>query len=147
MNDAALAVIGSGSVGSVALWQASNAGLPTIGFEAESPGHARSAVGGDTRLFRMTYRDAHPYYPILLEADTGHSILHQCGGLYIGVEDGPYVPALLRNIEQTGDLYTTDSARLLGFYRAASGSTAQRASPAWASRWPPHSARLPRANV
>ena len=63
--DGRLAVIGLGSIGSMALWQASRLSDSVVGFEAQSPGHARSAVGGDTRLFRMLYRGTPSYYPIL----------------------------------------------------------------------------------
>ncbi|UVJ41189.1 FAD-dependent oxidoreductase [Arthrobacter sp. CJ23] len=102
--DGKLAVIGLGSVGSMALWQASRLTDSVVGFEAHSPGHARSAAGGDTRLFRMLYRGRPDYYPILqhsrdlwaeLEAETGQDILTRCGGLSIGTVDGPYIPALL----------------------------------------------------
>lgn len=111
MNDAALAIIGTGSIGSMALWTAARAGVDVVGFEAQTPAHARSAVGGDTRLFRTTYRDPHPYYPLLmaaeqrwreLEQETGSAILHQCGGLAIGLRDGDYLNALRRNVESTG---------------------------------------------
>ena len=84
MDGGKLAVIGLGSIGSMALWQASRLSDSVVGFEAQSPGHARSAVGGDTRLFRMLYRGTPSYYPILersrrlwaeLEAESGQHIL------------------------------------------------------------------------
>lgn len=102
--DGKLAVIGLGSIGSMALWQASNLTDSVTGFEAQSPAHGRSAVGGDTRLFRMIYRGVPDLYPILersrdlwgeLEAETGQDILIRCGGLSIGTADGPYIRSLL----------------------------------------------------
>jgi sarcosine oxidase len=111
VTDGQLAVIGVGSIGSMALWQASQLSRSVVGFEAESPGHSRSAVGGDTRLFRMTYRGEKNYYPILqrsrdlwreLEAESSQSILTQCGGLSIGSPDESYVPQLLESIQRTG---------------------------------------------
>jgi len=111
VNDGQLAVIGVGSIGSMALWQASRLSTSVVGFEAESPGHPRSAVGGDTRLFRMTYRGENNYYPILqrartlwreLEAESSQSILTQCGGLSIGSPDELYIPQLLESIRRTG---------------------------------------------
>ncbi|HWU45630.1 MAG TPA: N-methyl-L-tryptophan oxidase [Humibacter sp.] len=111
MTDGQLAVIGVGSIGSMALWQASRLTDSVVGFEAESPAHTRSAVGGDTRLFRMTYRGENNYYPILqrarelwrqLEAESSQTILTQCGGLSIGSPDGPYIPQLLESIRRTG---------------------------------------------
>ena len=87
MTDGKLAVVGLGSIGSMALWQASHLSDSVTGFEAASPAHGRSAVGGDTRLFRMIYRGNPNCYPILqrsrdlwaeLEAETttdGHPLL------------------------------------------------------------------------
>jgi sarcosine oxidase len=111
MADARLAVIGLGSIGSMALWQASRLSDSVVGFEAQSPGHGRSAVGGDTRLFRMLYRGTPGYYPILersrrlwaeLEADSGQHILTRCGGLSIGTTGGPYLEPLLETTRLTG---------------------------------------------
>ncbi|MDQ0865070.1 N-methyl-L-tryptophan oxidase [Arthrobacter globiformis] len=111
MTDGKLAVIGLGSIGSMALWQASRLSDSVTGFEAHAPAHGRSAVGGDTRLFRMIYRGNPGYYPILersrtlwaeLEAETGQNILTRCGGLSIGTADGPYLSALLDTTRTTG---------------------------------------------
>ena len=63
MTDGKLAVIGLGSIGSMALWQASHLSDSVTGFEAASPAHGRSTVGGDTRLLRMLYRGNPNYYP------------------------------------------------------------------------------------
>jgi sarcosine oxidase len=112
--DGKLAVIGLGSIGSMALWQASRLSDDVAGFEAQAPAHARSATGGDTRLFRMLYRGSPHYYPILqrsrtlwgeLEAETGQNILTRCGGLSIGTTDGPYLPSLLETARLNGPPY------------------------------------------
>jgi sarcosine oxidase len=109
--DGKLAIIGLGSIGSMALWQASHLTDSVTGFEAHAPAHARSAVGGDTRLFRMLYRGVPDFYPILersrdlwaeLEAETGQNILTRCGGLSIGTADGPYIPKLLETTRING---------------------------------------------
>jgi len=109
--DGKLAVIGLGSIGSMALWQASRLTDSVAGFEAAAPAHGRSAVGGDTRLFRMVYRGNPGYYPILersralwaeLEAETGQDILTRCGGLSIGTANGPYLNAVLETTRATG---------------------------------------------
>ncbi|UZX01511.1 N-methyl-L-tryptophan oxidase [Arthrobacter sp. CDRTa11] len=109
--DGKLAVIGLGSIGSMALWQASRLSENVAGFEAHTPAHGRSAVGGDTRLFRMIYRGNPSLYPILkrsqdlwaeLEAETGQNILTHTGGLSIGTKNGPYLSALLETTQQTG---------------------------------------------
>ena len=109
--DGKLAIIGLGSIGSMALWQASRLTGSVTGFEAHAPAHARSAVGGDTRLFRMIYRGNPDLYPVLkrsrdlwaeLEAETGQNILTRTGGLSIGTKDGPYIPALLETTRING---------------------------------------------
>ena len=104
MTDGKLAVIGLGTIGSMALWQASRLSDSVVGFEAQVPAHGRSAVGGDTRLFRMI--NLNPgFYPILqrsqrlwaeLEEESGQDILLRCGGLYIGTENGAVHPAVAR---------------------------------------------------
>jgi sarcosine oxidase len=110
MTDGKLAVIGLGTIGSMALWQASRLTDSVVGFEAQVPAHGRSAVGGDTRLFRMI--NLNPGFdPILqrsqrlwaeLEEETGQDILLRCGGLYIGTENGAYIPQLLESARATG---------------------------------------------
>ncbi|MFJ5700601.1 N-methyl-L-tryptophan oxidase [Arthrobacter sp. NPDC093139] len=109
--DGKLAVIGLGSIGSMALWQASRLSDSVTGFEAQVPAHGRSAVGGDTRLFRMIYRGNPDLYPILersrslwaeLEEETGQNILTRCGGLSIGTKDGAYLSALLETTRTNG---------------------------------------------
>jgi sarcosine oxidase len=111
MTDAKIAVIGLGSVGSMALWQATQRSSSVVGLEARTPAHSRSAVGGDTRLFRMTYREPVSYGPLLeqarllwrrLEEETGQEIVVRCGGLSIGTEDGPYLPKLLDRARRDG---------------------------------------------
>ncbi|MFJ4820241.1 FAD-dependent oxidoreductase [Streptomyces sp. NPDC088801] len=113
--DAQLAVIGLGSIGSMALWQASRLSGSVVGFEAATPAHGRSAVGGDTRLFRMIYLGRPEYYPIIersrglwaeLEAETGQQdILTPTGGLSIGTANGSYINSLLEATRITGAEY------------------------------------------
>ena len=127
MTDGELAVIGLGSAGSMALWQAAklSGGGGVVGFEAWTPAHGRSAVGGDSRLFRMTFREQHDLSPLLasslglwreLESDSGQEILTRCGGLSIGDRRG-YVEAILRNVRETGAPHTVlDAAALRARY-------------------------------
>jgi sarcosine oxidase len=109
--DAQLAVIGLGSIGSMALWQASRLSDSVMGFEAATPAHGRSAVGGDTRLFRMVYLGKPDYYPIMersrglwaeLEEETGQDILTTTGGLSIGTANGSYINSLLETTRING---------------------------------------------
>jgi sarcosine oxidase len=45
MSDGRLADIGVGSVGNMALWQASTLGIPAVGFEAMAPPHPAQRGG------------------------------------------------------------------------------------------------------
>jgi sarcosine oxidase len=126
VTDGELAVIGLGSAGSMALWQAAKLSGGVVGFEARTPGHGRSAVGGDSRLFRMTFREQHDLSPLLessldlwreLESDSGQEILTQCGGLSIGDRRGGYVDTILRNARETGAPHAVlDAAELRARY-------------------------------
>ncbi|MFJ8470228.1 N-methyl-L-tryptophan oxidase [Streptomyces swartbergensis] len=109
--DAKLAVIGLGSIGSMALWQASKLSDSAVGFEAATPAHGRSAVGGDTRMFRMIYEGIPEYYPIMersrslwaeLEAETGQDILTTTGSLTIGTANSDYINGLLETARVNG---------------------------------------------
>ncbi|MDX3524280.1 N-methyl-L-tryptophan oxidase [Streptomyces scabiei] len=109
--DAQLAVIGLGSIGSMALWHASRLTDSVVGFEAATPAHGRSAVGGDTRLFRMIYLGRPEYYPIIersrglwaeLEAETGQEILTTTGGLSIGTANSNFINSLLETTRING---------------------------------------------
>lgn len=120
--DGKLAVIGLGSIGSMALWQASRLTDAVTGFEAQSPAHGRSAVGGDTRLFRMIYLGTPSLYPILersralwaeLEAETGQDIFTRCGGLSIGTSGGFYISRLLETAQLNGAAHEILSHGLL----------------------------------
>ncbi|MFM9590305.1 N-methyl-L-tryptophan oxidase [Streptomyces scabiei] len=109
--DAQLAVIGLGSIGSMALWQASGLTDSVVGFEAATPAHGRSAVGGDTRLFRMIYFGKPDYYPVMersrslwaeLEAETGQELFTPTGGLTIGTVNSRFINSLLETARITG---------------------------------------------
>lgn len=94
--DAQVAVIGTGSIGSMTLWQLAKAGVEAIGFEQYAPGHDQAAAGGESRIFRTAYLEGPQYVPLLLrarelwqelEAETESRLLNLNGGLMIGPED------------------------------------------------------------
>jgi sarcosine oxidase len=96
--DADVAVIGTGTMGSMALWRLARAGIDAIGFEQFGVGHDRSAAGGESRIFRTAYKEGPEYVPTLLrayelwrelEAESGRDLLTLTGGLMIGdLEEG-----------------------------------------------------------
>ncbi len=107
--DADIAVIGLGSVGSMALWQLAKQGVKVIGFEQFGVGHDRSAAGGESRLFRTAYKEGAEYIPLLkesqqlwrqLEAETENSILTLNGGLTIGNRECELVENVLKCVNE-----------------------------------------------
>ena len=117
-------VIGAGAMGSTTAWQVAKAGRSVVLLEQFDRLHDRGSSHGQTRVFRVSYRD--PLYTALatdaiprwreLEADTGADLLEQTGQL-----DHGFAPAI-DEIE----------ASLIG-----GGYAFERLSPeAAAERWP-----------
>ena len=88
-----IAVIGTGTMGSQALWQLSRTVCDITGYEIHSPGHAHGAAGGETRLFRTLELEEPRYLPLVeradelwrsLEASSGRSLRDVTGALIIG---------------------------------------------------------------
>lgn len=116
MNHASVAIIGTGTVGSMALWQLARQGVDVVGFDLYSPGHGNGGAGGDTRLYRVSSEQPR-YIPItiaardewqLLEAESGMSLLELCGALYVGSPEKPYI----RNAEQNAADFATEHEQL-----------------------------------
>ncbi|MDT7559715.1 MAG: sarcosine oxidase [Pseudonocardiales bacterium] len=108
--DAQVAVIGVGSIGSMALWQLARQGIDAIGFERYAPGHDQAAAGGESRIFRTAYLEGPQYVPLLvrarelwreLEQESGQSLLNLNGGLMIGPEDSDS----MRNVLVSADRF------------------------------------------
>lgn len=84
-----IVVIGAGAMGSTATWQAAKAGRDVVLLEQFARLHDRGSSHGQTRIFRVSYRD--PLYTGLatesiprwreLEADSGADLLEQSGQL------------------------------------------------------------------
>ncbi|WP_079528119.1 N-methyl-L-tryptophan oxidase [Halobacillus hunanensis] len=106
--DADVAVIGVGTMGSMATWQLAKRGISVLGFEKYGIGNDRSAVGGESRLFRTAYMEGKEYVPLLqeskrlwqeLEKETGESLLTLNGGLMIGDPDTQVMKNVQHSIE------------------------------------------------
>lgn len=108
--DGRVAIIGVGAMGSMALWRCALRSADVVGFEALHTAADRTAVGGDTRLFRRAYQEGASYESLLelSEAffielnETGGESFIQCGGLSIGSRSGSYMTSLEASIEQSG---------------------------------------------
>jgi sarcosine oxidase len=107
--DAKVAVIGTGSIGSMTLWQLARDGIDAIGFEQYAPGHDQAAAGGESRIFRTAYLEGPQYVPLLvrarelwreLEQESHLELLTLNGGLMIGHEDSEAMRNVLASAEE-----------------------------------------------
>lgn len=119
--DADIGVVGVGTMGSMALWQAVRHGYSAIGFEQYYVGHQAGAGAGEARQFRDDFledevtdlmRHAVAGYRAL-EADSGMKLLHLNGGLTIGPESSDLVETLVRRIRAQGARVHTLSPRVM----------------------------------
>src|SRR5690606_33764330 len=106
--DADVAVVGVGSMGSMAMWQLAKKGVSVIGFEQFGIGHDQSAAGGDTRVFRTSYKEGADYVPILkeaykewrnLEKETGQDLLTITTGLVISSRESETMKNVIQSIK------------------------------------------------
>ena len=104
-QQAEIVVIGGGTMGSMITWRLSARGHKVICIESENLAHSRSAVAGDSRLFRRSYRGEIELDGVLsiaeqqwksLNSAVGEDIFVNCGGLYIGNSDGDYLAELVK---------------------------------------------------
>jgi sarcosine oxidase len=89
-------ILGTGGVGSAAMYHLANRGLQVLGLDRFPPGHDRGSSHGETRVIRRSYFEHSDYVPLLnsayklwtdLEKTTGKQLLHQCGILYYANSD------------------------------------------------------------
>lgn len=108
---AEVAVVGVGSVGSMALWRLAARGVGVHGFEQFGVPHDRSAVGGETRMFRSTSPREPVYVPFAsaslalwreLEAWAGRELLRLGGELVLGAADAPHIVNVLASARAHG---------------------------------------------
>src|SRR5690625_2990512 len=103
-----VAVVGLGTMGSMATWQLSKSGLSVIGFEQFGIGHDRSAYGGGSRRFRIAspFVKETPFtnasYPKFreLEQETGQQLLSYSGALTIGDPNSEHMQNVISSADE-----------------------------------------------
>src|SRR5262249_45392523 len=104
-------VLGTGGVGSAALFHLARRGLRVLGIDRFSPGHDRGSSHGETRIIRQAYFEHPDYVPLLLRAYelwseleklTQQELFHQVGLLQIGPRNGHVVAGVLQSARQHG---------------------------------------------
>src|SRR5262245_35934066 len=90
-------VLGTGGVGSAAVYQLAKRGVKVLGIDQCPGGHDRGSSHGETRVIRQAYFEHSDYVPLLLRAyelwrgveqEAGVDLLHQVGLLQAGPPDG-----------------------------------------------------------
>jgi sarcosine oxidase len=91
-----VAVVGLGSIGSMAAWRVATAGASVHGYEQHEVGHDRGAAGGETRRFATHGMGDPREVPLVLESQklyrqletlTGRDLLTLNGAVIIGPDD------------------------------------------------------------
>jgi monomeric sarcosine oxidase len=109
MNTYDAMVLGTGGVGSAALYELARRGVRAVGIDRWHPPHDRGSTHGQTRAIRQAYFEHPDYVPLVqeayrlwhdLESRTGRHLFNEVGILEIGPPDGVVVPGVLRAAEQ-----------------------------------------------
>jgi sarcosine oxidase len=102
-------IIGTGGVGSAALYYLARRGARVLGLDRFPPGHDRGSSHGDTRIIRLAYFEHPDYVPLLrrayelwsqLEATCERQLYREVGLVEVGPPDGEVVPGVLRSARE-----------------------------------------------
>lgn len=104
MNVYDVIVLGTGGVGSAAVYNIAQRGARVLGIDQFPGGHDRGSSHGETRVIRQAYFEHADYVPLLLRAyelwrklekETGTDLLQQVGLLQVGPPKGVVVRGVL----------------------------------------------------
>lgn len=119
-------ILGTGGVGSAALFHLARRGMSVLGIDRFSPGHDRGSSHGETRMIRQAYYEHADYVPLLkrayelwdeLSEMAGRQLLYRCGVLQAGPRDGRVLPGVLGAARQHGlDLEELDPREAMRRY-------------------------------
>jgi monomeric sarcosine oxidase len=98
-------VLGTGGVGSAALYQLASRGLNVLGLDRFPPGHDRGSSHGETRMIRLSYFEHADYVPLLQRTYTlwdklDPSLLRRSGVYYVGREQGEVIQGVRQSASQ-----------------------------------------------
>jgi len=104
-------VLGTGGVGSAAMFHLAKRGAKVLGLDRFPPGHDRGSSHGRTRIIRQAYFEHPDYVPLLkrayelwedLSERSGKQLYHEIGLLQIGPADGRVIPGVLESARRHG---------------------------------------------
>ena len=117
METAEVIVIGTGAVGSSAMWHLARRGVDTLGLDRFEPGHDKGSSHGQTRIIRLAYHEHPNYVPILLrsyemwkalENDSEQDLYRETGLIQIGLPD----QGILKGVKLSADLHNLPIQKL-----------------------------------
>jgi sarcosine oxidase len=98
-------VLGTGGIGSAAIYELARRGVHVLGIDRFDPPHDRGSTHGQSRAIRQAYFEHPDYVPLLLESyrlwreleqHVGRNLLNEVGVLQVGPAGGTVVPGVLR---------------------------------------------------
>ena len=104
-------VLGTGGVGSAALFHLARRGVKVLGVDRFATPHDRGSSHGQSRIIRQAYFEHPDYTPLLLESyrlwselatHANRQLYSEVGVLQIGPPDGEVVPGVLRAAQAHG---------------------------------------------
>jgi monomeric sarcosine oxidase len=116
-------VLGTGGVGSAALYHLARRGVRAIGIDRFHPPHDRGSSHGHTRVIRQAYFEHSDYVPLLreayrlwhdLESIAEQQLFFQIGLVEVGPSDGMVVPGVRRAAEEHGLAVESLTAKQIG---------------------------------
>lgn len=130
-------VLGTGGVGSAAVFHLARRGWKTLGLDRFPAGHDRGSSHGETRVIRQAYFEHPDYVPLLLrayerwaelESLTRQTLFQQVGLLQVGPPNGEVVPGVLRSAKEHGlrveELTADETRRRFPAFRVPEGMVA-----------------------
>ena len=106
-------VIGTGGIGSAALYELSRRGKRVLGLDRFPPAHDRGSSHGETRMIRLSYFEHPSYVPLLRRSyelwdELDPVLLKRSGVLYVGADNSESI-AGVRLASRTYDLPIQES--------------------------------------
>lgn len=110
-HSARVAVVGLGAIGAMAMWSMAKRGVAVTGYDQFAPANNRGASSGETRMFRVAYKEGSEYTPLLLESidlwrelqhASGRTLFQQHGSITIGHPEHETLLRLRNNAAEGG---------------------------------------------
>jgi len=124
-----LIVLGTGGVGSAALYSAARRGMSCLGLDRFPPAHDRGSSHGESRLIRLSYFEHPDYVPLLRRSyrlwdELDNTLLDRCGVLYCGPERGSIITGVMESARRHDLVVNPVDPGDYGHHRFPEGSQA-----------------------